>query len=109
MKYVCALLFYFAVSIVSPASAQSYPSRTITVVVPFAAGGAVDVMARLFASKIAEGVSHPVVVENRGGGGATIGIGAVATAEPDGYRVLYTPNSVAIIPAFYHKLSFNPE
>jgi tripartite-type tricarboxylate transporter receptor subunit TctC len=108
MKHLCALFLCFA-ALVGTASAQPYPNRTITVVVPFAAGGAVDVMARLFASKISEGVGQPVVVENRGGGGATIGIGAVATAEPDGYRILYTPNSVAIIPGLYHNLSFNAE
>jgi tripartite-type tricarboxylate transporter receptor subunit TctC len=109
MKHVYALLVYFAAAAVSTASAQPYPTRTITVVVPFAAGGAVDVMARLFAAKISEGIGQPVVVENRGGGGATIGIGSVATAEADGYKILYTPNSVAIIPAFYRKLPFSPE
>jgi tripartite-type tricarboxylate transporter receptor subunit TctC len=109
MRHVYTLLIYFAAAVASAAGAQPYPSRTITVVVPFAAGGAVDVMARLFAAKISEGVGQPVVVENRGGGGAIIGIGAVATAESDGYRILYSPNSVAILPALYHKLSFNPE
>ncbi len=109
MKYVYSLLVYVAAAAVSTVSAQTYPTRTITVVVPFAAGGAVDVMARLFSAKISEGTGQPVVVENRGGGGATIGIGSVATAEPDGYKILYTPNSVAISPALYRKLSFNPE
>ena len=109
MKHVYALLIYIVGAVAGTACAQPYPNRTITVVVPFAAGGAVDVMARLFAAKISENIGQAVVVENRGGGGATIGIGAVATAEPDGYRILYTPNSVAIIPALYHKLSFNPE
>lgn len=109
MKYVCALLIYVAAAVIATASAQTYPNRTITVVVPFAAGGAVDVMARLFSAKISEGIGQPVVVENRGGGAATIGIGSVAQAEPDGYKILYTPNSVAITPAFYHKLAFNAE
>jgi tripartite-type tricarboxylate transporter receptor subunit TctC len=109
MKHVYALLVYFAAAVAGTASAETYPTRTITVVVPFAAGGAVDVMARLFAAKISEGTGEPVVVENRGGGGATIGIGAVATAEPDGYKILYSPNSLAIIPALYRKLSFTPE
>src|SRR5262245_2182173 len=107
MKHVYALLTCLAAAAVSTVSAQTYPTRTITVVVPFAAGGAVDVMARLFAAKMSEGIGQPVVVENRGGGGATIGIGSVAMAEPDGYKILYTPNSVAISPALYRKLSFN--
>jgi tripartite-type tricarboxylate transporter receptor subunit TctC len=109
MKPVYALLVYFAAAVVSTASAANYPTRTITIVVPFAAGGAVDLMARLFAAKMSESIGQPVIVENRGGGGATIGIGSVATAEPDGYKILYTPNSVAISPAFYRKLPFNPE
>ncbi|MBX9829246.1 MAG: tripartite tricarboxylate transporter substrate binding protein [Xanthobacteraceae bacterium] len=109
MRHVYTLLICLAAAVASAAGAQPYPSRTITVVVPFAAGGAVDVMARLFAAKMSEGVGQPVVVENRGGGGAIIGIGAVATGDSDGYRILYSPNSVAILPALYHKLSFNPE
>ena len=109
MKRVCALLVCFAAVAASTASAETYPTRTITIVVPFAAGGAVDVLARLFAAKLSEGFGQPVVVENLGGGGATIGIGAVATAEPDGYKILYAPNTVAIISAFYRKLAFSPE
>ena len=91
------------------ACAQSFPSRAITLVVPFSAGGALDAMARVLASKMAESFGQPVVLENRTGGGGALGMGSVARAQPDGYTLLYTPNSIAIMPAFYRKLSFDPE
>jgi tripartite-type tricarboxylate transporter receptor subunit TctC len=94
---------------VGEAVAQAYPSRTITVVVPFSAGGAVDVMARVLSEKISESVGQRVIVENRGGGGGTIGMNSVAKAEPDGHTILYTPNSVAINSALYRNLPFNAQ
>ncbi len=89
--------------------AQPYPSRPVTLVSPFAPGGAVDAMARLLASKLALGLGQPVVVENRAGAGGAIGMGSVARAPADGYTLLYTPNSIAIGPALYRKLPFNAE
>jgi tripartite-type tricarboxylate transporter receptor subunit TctC len=91
------------------AIAQPYPSRAITMVVPFSAGGALDALARVLASRMADSLGQPVVIENRTGGGGSLGMGSVARSQPDGYTVLYTPNSVAIMPAFYRKLSFDPE
>jgi tripartite-type tricarboxylate transporter receptor subunit TctC len=91
------------------ASAQSYPSRTVTIVTPFSPGGPVDAMARVFAAKLNESMGQPVVVENRAGGGGTLGMNSVAKAEPDGYTILYTPNSIAINPALYRKLPFDAE
>lgn len=89
------------------AMAQAYPSRTIQIVVPFSAGGAVDAMARLLGSKMTETMGQPVVVENRVGAGGVIGMNWVAKAEPDGYTILYTPISIAIGPALYRKLPFD--
>ena len=86
-----------------------YPAHAITMVVPFSAGGPLDAMARVLASKLADGFAQPVVVENRVGGGGALGMGSVARAKPDGYTILYTPNSLAIMPAFYRKLSFDAE
>lgn len=91
------------------AHAQAFPSRTITVVVPFTAGGPTDAMARVLASRMADGFGQSVVVENRVGGGGALGMGSVARSRPDGYTILYTPNSLAIMPALYKKLSFDPE
>lgn len=89
--------------------AQPYPSRTVTIVTPFSPGGPVDAMARVFAAKLNESMGQPVIVENRAGGGGTLGMNSVAQASPDGYRILYTPNSIAINPALYRNLPFNAE
>src|SRR5262245_35687401 len=109
MKCLCALVMSAGMTTAGIANAQTYPARTITIVTPYAAGGAVDIMARVFAAKISENLGQPVIVENRGGGGGMIGMHTVATATPDGYSILYTPNSIAINPAFYRKPSFDAE
>jgi tripartite-type tricarboxylate transporter receptor subunit TctC len=105
------LALFFAVFFAAPgdARAQAYPSHTITIVVPFPAGGSVDALARMIAPKISEALGQPVVVENRSGASGTVGMGAVAKAEPDGYTILYAPVSIAINPALYRKLPFNAE
>jgi len=92
----------------SGALAQTYPTRPITMIVPFAAGGPVDGMGRVIASKMSETIGQTVVVENRAGASGVIGMNAVAKAEPDGYTILYTPISIAIGPALYRKLPFDP-
>ena len=80
------------VACVSPALSQSsYPDRPIRVIVPFAAGGAVDVMARLFAEKGAAALGVPMIVENRAGASGTIGGQVVHQAAPDGYTLLFAP------------------
>ena len=76
----------------SAAQAQDYPNRTIQVVVPFAAGGAVDVLARLIGAKLTEQVGQTVIIENRPGAGGTLGADAVAKAAPDGYTILQNTN-----------------
>ena len=72
----------------APASAQSYPNRPIKLIVPFPPGGPIDVMARLLAQKLSASLGA-MIVENRPGGGSTVGLKAVATAEPDGYTFLF--------------------
>ena len=91
------------------ALAQAYPSRPVTIVVPFSPGGAVDAMARLLGSKMAASVGQPFVVENRAGAGGALGMNSVARSQPDGHTLLYTPNSIAIGPALYKKLPFDAE
>src|SRR5262245_61637141 len=79
-----------AVSLVAPGGArsQSYPSRLITLVVPYPAGGGVDAMARMVGQKLAIALNAQVVVENRGGGNGNVGTRSVAKARPDGYTLL---------------------
>jgi tripartite-type tricarboxylate transporter receptor subunit TctC len=90
------------------AHAQDYPTRPIKLVVPFAAGGAVDVLARLIGAKLADRFGQPVVIENRAGAGGNIGADAVAKSPPDGYTLLQNTNGQAITPALYRSLPFNP-
>jgi tripartite-type tricarboxylate transporter receptor subunit TctC len=91
----------------SPASAQSYPSKPIRVIVPFVAGGAVDVLARLVSAKMSESIGQPVIVENRAGAAGNVAADAVAKAPPDGYTILQNTNGQAISPALYRSLPFD--
>lgn len=78
-----------------PAQAQApsnYPSRPITVIVPYPPGGDTDAIARLFAEKLGESLKATVVVENKGGAGGTLGTSYVSRSKPDGYTILFTPN-----------------
>src|SRR5690348_5521280 len=88
------------------AHAQSYPSRPIRLVVPFAAGGAVDVLARLLGAKLADRVGQPVIVENRAAAGGTLAAADVAKAAPDGYTILQTTNGAALAPSLYASLPY---
>lgn len=90
-------------------SADNYPDRAIRLVVPFAAGGSTDIVARIVAAKMSEILKQPVVVENRAGAGGNAGAAAVAKAPPDGYTVLMgTVATHAINPALYTKMPYDP-
>src|SRR5882762_10985354 len=73
--------------------AQSYPTRAVRIVVPFAVGGSADVYGRVLAAKLSDALGHPFVIENRPGGGAVIGTDAVAKSAPDGYTILVMSNT----------------
>src|SRR3954471_16094317 len=89
--------------------AQPYPSRPITLVVPFPAGGGNDALGRLVAEKMSRAVGQQVVVENRGGAGGTIASRAVAKAAPDGYTILLTyTGTLAINPSLYPNAGYDP-
>jgi len=88
--------------------AQAYPSRSVTLVVPFAAGGPTDVVARSLGQAMTASLGQTVVIENKLGAGGTLAAGYVAKAAPDGYTVLIHHNGMATAPALYRKLPFNP-
>src|SRR6188508_1527882 len=86
----------------SPAGAQDYPNKPITLIVPFPAGGGVDVIGRIVADKLAAELGQPVVIDNRGGAAGVIGTRVAARAAPDGYTlVMATSGSIAINPNLY--------
>lgn len=91
------------------AQATDYPTRAITIIVPYPAGGGVDAMARVVGQKLSDAFKQPVNVENRGGGGGTTGTRAVSRSAPDGYTLLLGhTGSVSINPSLYVNLGMNP-
>jgi tripartite-type tricarboxylate transporter receptor subunit TctC len=91
----------------TPAAAQTtYPTRTITMVVAFPAGGYADTFARVLADRLGTKLGQTVVVENRGGAGGNIGAGTVAHATPDGYTLLATTASIAVNETYYKNKNF---
>jgi tripartite-type tricarboxylate transporter receptor subunit TctC len=93
------------------ANAQEYPSRPITIVVPFSTGGGVDAIARLLAERLRVTLKQNVIVDNKAGGSGMIGAGAVAKAAPDGYTLLLGSAGETVINAFVYKnkMAYNPE
>ena len=90
-----------------PVSAQTYPSRQITLIIPFAAGGSNDLVGRAIGKKLSEAWGQPVVVENRAGAGGMIGTAAVASAAPDGYTLLLVSPTFTINPAIKKNMAFD--
>jgi tripartite-type tricarboxylate transporter receptor subunit TctC len=91
------------------ARADDYPNRAITMIVPWAPAGAVDTVARIIAPKLSERLGKAVVIENRGGGGSTLGTAISAKAAPDGYTLgLPGSGSMAVGPAMYKQLPYDP-
>ena len=88
--------------------AQSYPARTVRLIVPFAAGGSTDIIGRTVGQKLNELWGQPVVVDNRPGGSTVIGTDIVAKAPPDGYTLLVTPAPFTIVPSLAAKLPYDP-
>lgn len=108
MKLIAALATTLAISTAAfSAQAQNYPERTITMVVPFAAGGPTDTVTRLIAESMSKDLGQQVVVENVGGAGGTLGAGRVATADPDGYTLLLHHIGMATSATLYRKLAYD--
>jgi tripartite-type tricarboxylate transporter receptor subunit TctC len=103
-----ALAFASTVLGAAPARAQAWPTKSITLVVPFAAGGPTDVMARTLSVSLSKTLGQSVVVENKVGAGGTIAAAYVAKSAPDGYTIFLHHNGMASSTALYRKLAFNP-
>jgi tripartite-type tricarboxylate transporter receptor subunit TctC len=94
---------------IATASAQSFPSRAVTLVVPFPAGGGNDALARLVAERMSKTLGQQVVVENRGGAGGTVATRAIAKSPPDGHTILLTyTGTLAINPTLYSNAGYDP-
>ena len=91
------------------AFAQNYPNHNVRIIVPFAAGGPTDVMARLIAQKLSEKFGQPFVIENHGGAGGNIGMGNAARAPGDGYTILFVSSSYVVNPSLYNKIPYDPD
>jgi len=100
-------LFNALLLVPAVASSQPYPNKPISLVVPFVAGGSTDVTARAIGQKLSTALGKQVVVENKPGGGSTIGVAYVAKAPPDGYTLLFTTISLAINAGLRPKLSYD--
>ncbi len=105
MKLLTALLL----TIAAPwAAAQTYPSRPVHLIVPAAAGGTIDILARALSTKLSDGLGQPVVVENRPGAGTNIGMEAAVRAPADGHTAVIGGTPVAINRTLYSKMTFDP-
>jgi tripartite-type tricarboxylate transporter receptor subunit TctC len=94
--------------LVDSSSAQTYPNKVIKVLLPLSAGSPIDVIARIVAPALSSRMQQPVIVENRPGGGTTIGIKAVATSAPDGYTLLFAAATLTLSPALIRNPGFDP-
>jgi tripartite-type tricarboxylate transporter receptor subunit TctC len=89
------------------ASAQAYPSRPITMIVPYPPGGPTDTLGRIFAERMRASLGQPVIVENVGGAGGTIGVARVVRATPDGYTINFSNVASHVFSAIVYKLQYD--
>jgi len=109
-RFLAPAAFVAALAAASPATAQTYPSRPVTIIVPFAAGGPADITARIVADIFSRHLGQRFVVENVGGAGGTIGALRAARAAPDGYTILSGHMGTnALAAAFYPDLGYDPQ
>ncbi|HKC44919.1 MAG TPA: tripartite tricarboxylate transporter substrate binding protein [Burkholderiales bacterium] len=107
--FIRTLLWCAAVLGGQAAFAQAFPTRPVTIVVPYPPGGLIDLVARQIQPRYQQELGQPVVIENRSGAGGNVGAEVVAHAAPDGYTLLLANPSLAISPLIYPKLNYRPE
>ena len=111
MLLLCRLIVggFFALALLAPPAAAQYPNKPITVIVPFAAGGPTDVVTRLVGEHMSRTLGQPVIVENIGGAGGTIGMTRAVQAKPDGYTIAVgNMGTQSAAPALYPSLKYDP-
>ena len=108
LRSIAAILIA-GMALTAPASAQSsYPTRTVTLIVPFAAGGPTDIIARILAQSLSQALGQSVIVDNRPGGGGNPGMAMVARTAPDGHTLLLTSTAIAVNPGLFENLPYDP-
>lgn len=108
LSVLAAIAAGLFISVGTPSVNAAYPEKPIRLVVPFASGGTTTILARLMAERIGNDLGLPVVVDNRPGAGGNVGMDHVAKSAPDGYTLLMGPIGLAINPALYKNMPFNP-
>jgi len=110
MKRVSTFVAALALSACAGLAQAAYPERPITIVSPFPAGGATDVLTRILAERLGKALDQSIIVENKAGAGTTIGAAYVARAQPDGYTLLMATNSTLVTNRFlYQSLPYDPD
>jgi tripartite-type tricarboxylate transporter receptor subunit TctC len=106
---VRTIILAFALSVIAAVtSAQTYPTRAIRLIVPFAPGGGTDILIRVITPKLSELLGQQIIVDNRGGGGSMIGTELVVRSAPDGYTLVAVDTAFATNPSLYRKLPYDP-
>ena len=109
IRFCLSVLIAFLALAAAPAGAQQYPSRPVTIVVPFAAGGGSDLLARLVAQKLEEKLGKPFIIENRPGAGTTLAAMQAVRSTPDGYTLMQaTSTTMAINVSMQKKMPYEP-
>jgi len=103
-QYLCAVSVIAVAFAATLASAQNFPSKPVRIVVPYPAGGPIDMTTRPLAQKLTEAMGNPVVVDNRGGANGMIGLELAARAPADGYTVVLVANSITVNPSLFSKV-----
>jgi tripartite-type tricarboxylate transporter receptor subunit TctC len=102
-------IFFLGVLLLAASSAGAWPTRPVTFVVPYPPGGGTDVIARIVQEPLSKQLGQPIIIENRGGAGGSLGTAIAAKANPDGHTLLFTLSSHSINPVIYKSLPFDTE
>jgi tripartite-type tricarboxylate transporter receptor subunit TctC len=105
---IAFVLFAIGAAIFPQTAAAGYPDRTVTLIVPFAPGGPADIIARILANQLSQSLGQQVIIDNRAGAAGNIGMGQAARAAPDGYTLLCTSTAIAVNPALFKNLPYDP-